>query len=125
MEELAAAALAPRPRNPAGRTCWACKSDQHYVRDYPKQICQGCSERGHHIPKWGKMEDAVMAVDMLGRTSTEDDSQVCSEAKLEVYTTLENNTGECLVPIEKDGAIRQMGDDLWLLDTGATGLFTC
>ena len=24
-----------------GRTCWVCKSDQHYVRDCPKQICQG------------------------------------------------------------------------------------
>ena len=25
---------------PGGRTCLVCKSDQHYVRDYPKQICQ-------------------------------------------------------------------------------------
>ena len=38
---------------PGGRTCWVYKSDQHYVRDCPKQISQGCSERGHHINKCG------------------------------------------------------------------------
>ena len=27
---------------PGGRTCWVCKSDQHYVRDCRKRICQGC-----------------------------------------------------------------------------------
>ena len=31
-----------------------------------------------------------MAVDMLGRTSTDDDFYVCSEAELKVYTTLES-----------------------------------
>ena len=36
---------------PGGRTCWVCKSDQHYVRDCPKQICQGCGEKGHYITK--------------------------------------------------------------------------
>ena len=34
---------------PGGRTCWICKSDQHYVRDCPKQICQGFGEKGHYI----------------------------------------------------------------------------
>ena len=61
---------------PGGRTCWVCKSDQHYVRDCPKQICQGCGERGHYITKCGQMENAVMAVDRLGRTSKDDDSDV-------------------------------------------------
>ena len=46
-----------------------------------------------------------------------------SEAE-EAYTTLEIKTGECLVSMMKEGEIRQMGDDLWLLDTGATGHFT-
>ena len=31
---------------PGGTTYWVCKSDQHYVSDCPKQICQGCGERG-------------------------------------------------------------------------------
>ena len=103
---------------PGGRTCWVCKSDQHYVRDCPKQICQGCRDRGHYTTKCGQMENAVMAVDILGRTSKDDDSDV------EAYTTLEIKTGECLVSMMKEGGIKQMGDDLWLLDTGATGHFT-
>ena len=53
---------------PGRRTCWVSKSDQHHVRDCPKQICQGFGERGHYITKCGQMENAVMAVDMLGRT---------------------------------------------------------
>ena len=64
-----------------------------------------------------------MAIDMLGRTSTDDDSPVCSEADVEAYTTLEIRTGECLVSMMEEGGIRQMGDDLWLLETGATGHF--
>ena len=76
---------------PGGRTCWVCQSDQHYVRDCPKQICQGSGEKGHYITKCGQMENAVMAVDILGRTSKDDDSDV------EAYTTLEIKTGECLV----------------------------
>ena len=103
---------------PGGRTCWVCKSDQHYVRDCPKQICQGCGERGHYITKCGQMENAVMAVDILGRTSKDDDSDV------EAYTTLEIKTGECLVSMLEEGGVSQLGDDLWLLDTGATGHFT-
>ena len=63
---------------PGGRACWVCKSDQHYVRDCTKRICQGCGERGHHITKCGKTENAV---DMLGRTSTDDDFSVCFEAE--------------------------------------------
>ena len=46
------------------------------------------------------------------------------EANFEAYTTLEIKTGECLVSMEVEGGIRQMGDDLWLLETGATGHFT-
>ena len=65
-----------------------------------------------------------MAIDMLGRTSTDDDSPVCSEADLEAYATLEMKTGECLVSMMEEGGIRQIGDDMWLLDTGATGHFT-
>ena len=64
-----------------------------------------------------------MAVEMLGRTSTDDDSSMCFEAELEAYTTLEIKTGKCLVSIKEEVAIRQMGDNLWLLDTGATGHF--
>ena len=108
---------------PGGRACWVCEIDQHYVRDCPIQICQGCGERGHYINKCGQMENAVMAADMLGRTSTDDVSPVCSEADVEAYTTLENKTGECLVSMIEEGGIRQMGDELWLLDTGATGHF--
>ena len=65
-----------------------------------------------------------MTIDMLGRTSTDDDSPVCSEADVESCTTLEIKTGECLVSMMEEGEIRQMGDDPWLLDTGATGHFT-
>ena len=71
---------------PGGRTCWVCKRDQHYVRDCPKQICQGCGERVHYITKSGQMENALTAIDMLGRTSTDDDSPVCSKADVEAYT---------------------------------------
>ena len=95
-----------------------CKSDQHYVRDCPKQICQGCGERGHYITKCGQMENAVMAVDIPRRMSKDDDSDV------EANTTLEIKTGECLVSMMEKRGTRQMGDDLWLLDTGATGHFT-
>ena len=65
-----------------------------------------------------------MAVDMLGKTSTDDDSPVCSEADAEAYTTLEIKTGECLVSMMEEGGIRQMGEDLWLLDTGQGLLVT-
>ena len=109
---------------PGGRACQVCKSDQHYVRDCPKEICQGCGERGHYITKCGQMENAVMVVDMLGGTSTDDESAVCSEADAEAYTILEIKTGECLVSMMEERGIRQMGDDLWRLDTGATGHFT-
>ena len=30
------------PAKPGGETCWVCKSDQHYARDCPKQVCQEC-----------------------------------------------------------------------------------
>ena len=49
---------------------------------------------------------------------------MCPEVDVEVYTTLETKTSECLVSMVEEGGIRQMGDDLWLLDTGATGHFT-
>ena len=49
---------------------------------------------------------------------------MCHEADVEVYTTLETKTGECLISIVEEGGIRQMGDDLWLLDIEATGHFT-
>ena len=65
-----------------------------------------------------------MAVDMVGRTSTDDVSPVCSEAEVEAYTTLESTTGECLVLMMEEGEIRHMEDDLWLLDTGAIGQFS-
>ena len=94
------------------RTCWVCKSDQHYVRDCPKHICQGCGERGHYITKCGKTEKAAMTVDILGRTSTDDDSPVCSKAEVEAYTTLEIKICKCLEEVK----IRQMGNDLWLLN---------
>ena len=85
---------------PGGRWCWVCKSDQHYARDWPKQIYQGRGERGHHVTKFEKTENAVMAVDMRGRPSTDDNSRVCSEAEFETYTTtLEIKTGGCLVSI--------------------------
>ena len=41
-----------------------------------------------------------MAVDILGRTSKDDDSDV------EAYTTLEVKTGECLVSMMGEGGIR-------------------
>ena len=88
--------------------CWVRKNDQHYIRDCPKQICQGYGKRGHYITKCGQMENAVMAIDMLGTKSTDDDSQVCSEADVEAYTTLEIKTGECLVSMMEEGGIRQM-----------------
>ena len=91
---------------PGGRTCCGCKSDQHYVRDYYKQICQGCGKSGHYITKCGQMENAVMAIDMLGRTSTDNDSPVCSEADVEAYTTLEIKTGECLVSMMEEKGIK-------------------
>ena len=71
--------------------------DHYVVRHCPKQICQGRGERSHYITKCGQVENAVMAIDKLGRTSTDDDSPVCSEADVEAYTTLEIKTGECLV----------------------------
>ena len=89
---------------PGGRTCWVCKSDQHYVRDYLKQIWQGCGERGHYRTKCGQMENAVMVIDMLGTPSTYD-SPVCFIANVEAYTTLEIKTGECLVSMMEEGGI--------------------
>ena len=65
-----------------------------------------------------------MTVDMPGRTSTDDDSPVCSEVELEAYITLKIKTGEYLVSIMEEEEIRHIGDDMWLLGTGATGPFT-
>ena len=45
--ELATAAVAPRPQSPGGGACWVCKNNHHYVRACPKQIYQGCGERGY------------------------------------------------------------------------------
>ena len=109
---------------PGGRMCWVSKSDQHYACDGPKQICQGWGERGHYITKCGKMENTVMTVDILGRTSTDDDFLVCSEADVEAYTTLKNHDRRVFGFNDGEGGLRQMGADLWLLDTGATGHFT-
>ena len=95
-----------------------CESDQHYVCDCPKQICQGCGERGHYITICRKAENAVMAVDMVGRTSTGDDSLVCSEAKVAVYTTLESKTGECLVVMMQEGELRHRGTICGFLTQG-------
>ena len=83
-----------------------------YVHDCRKQTCHGCSERGHHIIKYGKAENVVMTVNMLGRKSKDDDSPVCSEAKVEAHTTLEIKTGDSLVSMMDEGEIGQMGDDL-------------
>ena len=47
-----------------------------------------------------------MAVDMLGRMSTDDDSPVCSEADVKAYTTLEIKTGECLVSMMEEAETR-------------------
>ena len=109
---------------PEGRTCWVCNSNQHYARDYPKQICQGCGERGHHITKCGKTENTMMAVDILGITSSDEDSPVLLRSGTRGAHHLRNQDGECLVSVEEEAAIKQMGDDLWFLDTGATGHFT-
>ena len=49
---------------------------------------------------------------------------MCPEADVEAYTTPEIKTGECLVSMEEEGEISQMGDDLWLLDIEATYHFT-
>ena len=49
---------------------------------------------------------------MPGRTSTNDNSPMCSEAEVEAYTTLEIKAGECFVSMMEGGEIRQMGDDL-------------
>ena len=65
----------------------------------------------------------MMTVDMLGRTSTDDDSPVCSEAEVEAKIILGIKIGECLISMLEKGEIRQMGNDLYLLDTEATGHF--
>ena len=66
-----------------------------------------------------------MVAEMLGRTSTDDDSPVCPKGELEACTALEIKTGEGFVSMVEKRVIRQMEDNLWLLDTGATGHFTC
>ena len=53
-----------------------------------------------------------MAIDMLGRTSTDDESPVCPQADVEACTTLEIKTGECSVLMMEKGGIMLMGDDL-------------
>ena len=83
-----------------------CKGDGHNVRDCPKQICQGCGERDHHMTKCRKIDNAVMTFDMPGRTSTGDDSSVCSKTELEAYITLEIKTGEYLFSKLEEGEIR-------------------
>ena len=75
-EEASSGSSSAATAKPGRRTWWVCKSDQHYVRDCPKQICQGCGERGHYITTCAQMENLVMAVDILGRTSKNDDSDV-------------------------------------------------
>ena len=110
--ELEAAAVAARPRSLGGghAGCARATSVTSVASpDCPKQVCQGCGERGHYITKCGKMENAGMAVDMLGRTSTDDDSTVCSEADFEAYATLEITTGECLVSMMEEGIYGRWG----------------
>ena len=41
------------------------------------------------MTKCGQMEKTVRTIDMLGRTSTDDDSPVWSKSDVEAYTTLE------------------------------------
>ena len=108
------------------------KNDQDYIRDCPKHICQGCGERDHYITKCGQMENAVMAIDMLGTKSTDNDSPVCSGADVEAYITLEFKTGEHLVSMMEEGGIRHMRDylvtsrmilDYWRIMLGAAGCY--
>ena len=103
----------PRPRSPGEGRAGCARATGITSVSAPKRSARG--ERSHYITKRGQMENAVVEVDILGRTSKDDDSDV------EAYTTLEIKTGECLVSMMEEGRIRQMGDDLWLLDTGATG----
>ena len=116
--ELAAAVVAPRPRSPAGERAGCARATSITSVTAPKQMCQECGERGHYITKCGNMKNAGMEVDVLGGTSKDDDLDA------EAYTTLEIKTGGCLVSMLEEGGIRQMGNDLWLLDIEATGHFT-
>ena len=79
---------------------------------HPTQICQRCGERGHYITKYGNMENAGMAVDILGRTSKDD------KADVEAYTTLEIKTGEWLVSMMEKGGISRWGTICGFLTQG-------
>ena len=58
----------------------------------------------------------------------DDESAVGSEAKCEASTTPEDGTSKCLLSYgDSGGSKRQtqrVGNEMWLLDTGASGRFT-
>ena len=99
VEQLAAAKVAPQPRSQGGGRAGCSRA----TSITPKQICQWCGERCYYITKCKKTENAVMAIDLLGRSSTDDDSPVCCEADVEGYITLEMKTGECLGSLMRRG----------------------
>ena len=59
---------------------------------------------------------------------TDDDFAVGSEAKCEAIPSLEDWTGECLLSHSdgggRGGEAQRVGNEMWLLDTDASGHFT-
>ena len=57
----------------------------------------------------------------------DDESAVESEAECEAFITLEGNTFECLLSYGDSegsgGQTQRVGDEMWLLDTEASGYF--
>ena len=66
--ELAAAAVAPRPRSPERGRAGCARATGIRSETAPNQIYQGCGEEGHHITKCEKTENAVRAVEIPSRT---------------------------------------------------------
>ncbi|CAM9922494.1 unnamed protein product, partial [Sphacelaria rigidula] len=101
----------------------------HRVRNCPKRYCGRCGRQGHTF--WDcprsteKKEDAVIAT---SAADDSDSSSVCSVADGEAFTSLDTtingDTGEYALSVERGGDSQQREGEPWVFDTGATQHFS-
>ena len=115
---LAAVAVAPRPQSPGGGRTGCARATSIASVTAQTDLPGVWREGSLHNQVQKKTENAGMAVDMPGKTSTGDHSPVCCEAEVEAYITLDIKRGECLVSMMRRGKYGRWGTICGFLTQG-------